>query len=79
MTQKGEIDMAKEATGATRATSTPVEEPTYDASEIAANVPHLFGYSVDMATAALAYNGVTRCTLEKARTTIKTFAERKVN
>lgn len=70
--------MAKEATSANRA-STPVEEPTYDASEIAANAPHLFGYSVDMATAALAYNGVTRCTLEKARTTIKTFAERKVN
>lgn len=60
---------------------TPVvpEEPTYEASEIAANAQHLFGYSTDIATAALAFNRVERCTLEKARSTIKSFAERKVN
>lgn len=71
--------MAKETTNATRATPVPVEEPTYDASEIAANAPQLFGYSIDMATAALSFSGITRCTLDKARITIKSFAERKVN
>lgn len=66
--------MAKEA-------NTPkavVDEPIYEAREIALNAPRLFGYSVDVATAALAYNKVKRCSLEKARKLIKEFAERKV-
>ncbi len=35
-------------------------------------------YSVDIATAALTYSKVERCTLEKAKELIKEFAERKV-
>lgn len=66
--------MAKEAT-----TTKPVAaESVYEAKEIAANAPHLFGYSVDLATAALAYNKVERCTIEKAKKLVKEFAERKV-
>lgn len=55
------------------------DESTFDVTEIAANAPHLFGYSVDMATAAFAVNHINRCTLEEARKTIQAFAERKVN
>ena len=66
--------MAKEAT-----TPKPVAaEPVYEAKEIAANAPRLFGYSVDIATAALTFNKLERCTLEKAKKLIKEFAERKV-
>ncbi len=66
--------MAKEAN-----TPKPVAaEPIYEAKEIAANAPRLFGYSVDIATAALTYSKVERCTLEKAKELIKEFAERKV-
>lgn len=68
--------MAKETTKTTAARV--AEEPVYAAAEIAANAPRLFGYSVDIATAALAYNKVERCTLEKAKKLVKEFAERKV-
>ena len=51
---------------------------TYDVAEIAANAPRLFGYSIDLATAAFAYNGTKRCTLDEAKGIIKAFAERKV-
>lgn len=57
---------------------TKAQEPTYDAQEIAANAQQLFGYSVDIATAALAFNRVERTTIEEARAIIKGFAERKV-
>ena len=56
-----------------------VQEEVYDVAEIAANAQRLFGYSVDLATAAFEYNGVKRSTLAEARKTIKDFAERKVN
>ena len=69
--------MAKETSKTTPAVV--ANESVYEAAEIAANAPHLFGYSTDMATAALTFNKLERCTIEKARTTIKTFAERKVN
>ncbi len=60
--------------------STPraTDEPTYEAAEIAANALRLFGYGVDLATAALDYNHIERCTVETARKIIKEFAERKV-
>jgi hypothetical protein len=51
----------------------------FDAKEIAANAPRLFGYSVDLAAAALEFNRIERCTLEQAQKAIKGFAERKVN
>lgn len=50
----------------------------YEAAEIARNAQTLFGYSPDLATAALKTANVESCTVEKARTIIKTFAERKV-
>lgn len=56
-----------------------VSAETFEASEIASNAPHLFGYSADMATAAFAYGNVKRCTLEEACKIIKAFAERTVN
>lgn len=56
-----------------------VQEEEYDVAEIAANAPALFGYSVDIATAAFEYNGIKRCTLAVAKKIIKEFAERKVN
>lgn len=52
---------------------------TYEAKEIAQNSPRLFGRSVDLATAALDYNGIERCTLDEAKKLINNFAERKVN
>jgi hypothetical protein len=55
------------------------EEAVFDAVEIAENAPRLFGYSVDLAAAALNYNHIDRCSLETAQKTIKEFAERKVN
>jgi len=55
----------------------PVEE-VYEAAEIAKNAPRLFGYSVDIAKAALDFAGITSCTLTKAKEVIKAFAERKV-
>lgn len=69
--------MAKESTPKTTPTVS-VEEPIYEATEIAANAPSLFGHSVDIATAALDYNHLTKCTLNKAKQVIKEFAERKV-
>ena len=54
------------------------EEPTYEASEIAANAPRLFGYSADLATAAFKVTGTERCTLTAARKIIKDFAEKRV-
>lgn len=69
--------MAKETTKTTAARVE--EEPIYAAAEIATNAPHLFGYSVDLAKAALAFNKVECCSLEKAKKIIKEFAERKVN
>ena len=56
----------------------PVEEQ-YEASEIAQNSPRLFGYSIDLAAAALEIAGLKTCTLTKAKEVIKAFAERKVN
>ena len=58
---------------------TPAEqEQEYGAAEIAANAPRLFGYSIDIATAALDVNHVESCTLSVAAKIIKEFAERKV-
>lgn len=54
-------------------------EETFEAAEIAANAPRLFGYSTDIAAAALEFKGIKRCTLEDAKKIIKEFAERKVN
>lgn len=68
--------MAKESAKTT--SGIVAEESVYEAAEIAVNAPRLFGYSVDLATAALDYNKIERCTLEKAKKTIKEFAERKV-
>lgn len=67
----------------TQATTTPVvkEQPveeTYEAAEIAQNSPRLFGYSGDIAAAALDEAGLKSCTLNKAKEVIKAFAERKV-
>ena len=53
-------------------------EPTYEATEIAANAPRLFGYSIDIATAAFKVNGIERCTLTEAGKIIKEFAEKRV-
>jgi len=50
----------------------------YEASEIARNAPRLFGYSIDIATAALAMKKVKSCTLKRAEEIIRDFAERKV-
>ena len=54
------------------------QEQEYEAAEIAANAPRLFGYSIDIATAAFDVNHVERCTLSAAAKIIKEFAERKV-
>ena len=71
--------MAKEK--ATPITASPpngvTKEPVYDASEIAANSKRLFGYGVDIATAALEYNGIQHCTINEAKRIIREFAERK--
>ena len=56
-----------------------VVEPKYEVAEIAQNAPRLFGYSVDIATAAFDVAHVKQATLAEARTIIKNFAERKVN
>lgn len=56
----------------------PKTEDTYEASEIAKASPKLFGYSIDIATAALAVNGIKSCTVAEAKRIIKEFAERKV-
>ena len=56
----------------------PVPEPKYTASEISANAQRLFGCSVDIATAALAFSSVSEATLTDAKRIIKGFAERKV-
>lgn len=50
----------------------------FDAKEIAENSPTLFGYSTDIAAAALEIAKIERCTLNEAAKTIKAFAERKV-
>lgn len=55
-----------------------VQEETYEAKEIAENAPRLFGYSVDIATAALKMAGIERCTLTEAKKIIKDFAEKRV-
>jgi hypothetical protein len=53
-------------------------EPTYEATEIAANAPRLFGYNVDIATAAFKVSGTERATLTDAKKIIKDFAEKRV-
>lgn len=53
-------------------------ESEYEAAEIARNAMTLFGYSPDLATAALKMANIKMCTLDKAKSIIKTFAERKV-
>ena len=60
------------------AKAAPQNVSEYEASEIAKNSQALFGYSPDLATAALKMANIKMCTVEKARTIIKTFAERKV-
>lgn len=50
---------------------------TYEAAEIAANAPSLFGYHTDIATAAFNVNGIKRCSLADARKIIKDFAEKR--
>lgn len=55
------------------------KQQVFDANEIAKNAPRLFGYSVDIATAALDYSSITICTLDEAQRIIKSFAEREVN
>ena len=55
-----------------------VQAETYEAAEIAANAPRLFGYSIDIATAALKVNGIERCTLAEAEKLIKDFAAKRV-
>ncbi len=62
----------------TQETKQQVEE-TFEATEIAQNSPRLFGYSIDLATAALEIAGIKTCTPTKAKEVIKAFAERKVN
>ena len=58
---------------------TPAEqEQVFNAAEIAANAPRLFGHSIDIATAALDVKHVESCTLSVAAKIIKEFAERKV-
>ncbi len=54
-------------------------EAIYDAAEIAQNAQRLFGYNVDLATAAFDFGGVKSCTLAEAQKIIKEFAERKVD
>lgn len=55
-----------------------VQAETYEAAEIAANAPRLFGYSIDIATAALKVNHIERCTLAEAEKLIKDFAAKRV-
>ena len=55
------------------------EAAVFEAAEIAANAPRLFGFSVDLATAALAQKGMKAATLDDARAGSKAFAERKVH
>lgn len=52
--------------------------PEYEATEIAQNSLTLFGYSPDLATAALWMANIQRCSLNTAKNIIKAFAERKV-
>ena len=54
------------------------QESVYAADEIAANATRLFGCSVDIARAALAFNHVETCTINEAKRLIREFAERKV-
>ena len=63
----------------TSAPSAPVAQvETYEAAEIAANAPRLFGCSIDIATAALKVNGTEKCSLAEAKKIIKDFAEKRV-
>lgn len=58
--------------------ASPPAESSYSASEIAQNAPRLFGYSADVASAALNRSKIKSCTLSEAKRIIKDFAERKV-
>lgn len=74
--------MAKETASKTTqepVVENPIKEPEYEAKEIAQNARSLFGYSPDLATAALRMENIQNCTLSKAKSIIKAFAERKVN
>ena len=63
----------------TSTASTPVTQAeTYEAAEIAANAPRLFGYSIDIATAAFKVNGTEKCSIAEAKRIIKDFAEKRV-
>ena len=55
------------------------EPSRYTAKEIARNAPALFGYSVDIAAAALETAKIGMATIDEAKSIIKAFAERKVN
>jgi len=68
--------MAKEKTPEVQA---PVNVEKYSAAEIAQNAPRLFGYSQDLASAALELAGKGTYTLAEAKEIIKAFAERKVD
>lgn len=66
--------MSEKKTTATQA----VQAETYEANEIAANAPRLFGCSIDIATAAFKVNGIERCSLADAEKIIKDFAGKRV-
>jgi len=62
-----------------KTTTTPATQAeTYEAKEIAANAPRLFGCSIDIATAAFKVSGTERATLTDAKKIIKDFAEKRV-
>lgn len=71
--------MAEKKTADVKQAEKKVAAEVYEAKEIAANSPTLFGYHVDIATAALECAKIEKCTLEEAAKIIKAFAERKVN
>lgn len=59
-------------------TAPTIQAETYEAKEIAANAPRLFGCSIDIATAAFKVNGIERCSLADAEKIIKDFAGKRV-
>ncbi|MEG0766252.1 MAG: hypothetical protein RR482_00920 [Clostridia bacterium] len=62
-----------------RETAPVAAESTYTPEEIASVAEVRFGYSQDIALAALTINGRRMYTLNEAKPIIKSFAERKVN
>lgn len=68
--------MAEKKTADVKQPETAAEE--FDVKEIAENSPTLFGYSTNIAEAALECAKIEKCTLAEAEKIIKAFAERKV-